>query len=74
MRDRERIKMERDIFVDVNYLFIVKLYYGEYDILNLMLSIFCIKLYYWENNGVVCYDVLVYIVGDKSLYCVLSWL
>lgn len=45
--------MERDIFVDVNYLFIVKLYYGEYDILNLMLSIFCIKLYYRENNGVM---------------------
>lgn len=46
VRDRERTKMERDILADVNHPFIVKLHYGEYDILNLMLSIFCIKLYH----------------------------
>lgn len=62
VRDRERTKMERDILADVNHPFIVKLHYGEYDILNLMLSIFCIKLYHWENNGVACYDVI-------GLYC-----
>lgn len=74
VRDRERTKMERDILADVNHPFIVKLHYGEYDILNLMLSIFCIKLYHRENNGVACYDVSVYTVGDKSLHCALSWL
>ena len=25
-------------------------------------------------DGVACYDVSVYTVGDKSLYCALSWL
>lgn len=36
VRDRERTKMERDILADVNHPFIVKLHYGEYNILNLM--------------------------------------
>lgn len=40
VRDRERTKMERDILADVNHPFIVKLHYGEYDILNLMLVYF----------------------------------